>query len=126
MGVGVSWDDQAKTILRLDYSEKWTWAEVSTAMDEGITLMRSVTGKVCIIHDLTRSAAVPAGALTNAKRFTTGLPPNWDLSIVVGSGTFTETLLNIFSRVYIKLGEHYRTAQNIEDARKIIAQHRAK
>ncbi len=126
MPVLISWDDDDRTTIRYDYDGKWTWEEVYTANDEVTALMHEVEHPVSIIHDLTRSAGLPSGALTHAHRFTAGLPENWDISVVVGSGTFTEALLNIFSRVYKTLGEHYKTAATLEEARAIIVQQKTK
>jgi hypothetical protein len=121
MPVLISWDDEAKTILRYEYDGKWTWDEVDAATDQVVSFMRETTNAVSIIHDMTNSPGLPSGALTNAFRFTRDLPDNWDISVVIGTGTFTEALLNIFSRVYKKLGEHYKTATTLEEARAIIA-----
>lgn len=126
MPVLISWDDDAKTTLRYVYDGKWTWDEVDTATDEVVALMRVTTHSVSIIHDMTRSPGLPSGALTQAHRFTRDLPDNWDISVVVGSGTFTEALLNIFTRVYKKLGEHYKTASSLDEARAVIAAQKAK
>lgn len=126
MPVRVVWDDDAQTIIRWDYEGKWTWVEVSTAFETVVRLMRSVDHTVCIIHDLSRSAGLPGAALTNARRFTAALPENWDISVVVGAGTFIESVLSVFSKVYQKLGARYRTARSLDEARALIAQHRSK
>ncbi|MFN8560218.1 MAG: hypothetical protein U0703_00940 [Anaerolineae bacterium] len=126
MPVLISWDDDAKTTLRYQYEGKWTWDEVDTATDEVVALMRVTTHSVSIIHDMTRSPGLPSGALTG-RTAARDLPENWDISVVVGSGVITEALLNIFTRVYKKLGEHYKTASSPGDeARAIIAAQKAK
>jgi hypothetical protein len=126
MPVLISWDDEAKTTLRYEYGGKWTWDEVDAATDQVVNFMRETSSPVSIIHDMTHSPGLPSGALTQAHRFTRDLPENWEISVVVGSGTFTEALLNIFSRVYKKLGEHYKTASTLDEARAIIAAQKAK
>jgi hypothetical protein len=126
MPVQVSWDDDAQTIIRWDYAGKWAWTEVSSAFEQVNQMMRSVQHPVSIIHDLTQSAGLPGGALANAHRFTAALPENWDISIVVGSGDFTEAMLNIFRKIYAKLGERYKTAATVDEARAIIARHKVK
>ena len=125
MPVLISWDDEAKTTLRYEYEGKWTWDEVNSATDQVVARMRETPHPVSIIHDLSQSPGLPSGALTQAHHFTRDLPENWDISVVTGSGTFTEALLNIFSRVYKKLGEHYKTAPSLEEARALIIAQKA-
>ncbi len=121
MPVHVSWDDDAKTTVRWDYEGKWTWDEVAAALEQSNTMIRTTDHSVSIIHNLTASAGIPSGALTQAHRFTASQPENWDLTVVVGSGGFIDALVNVFGKVYRKLGEHYRAARTLDDARSIIA-----
>ncbi len=124
MPITVAWDNEAKTIIRWDYVGKWKWTEATDAFEDTIRMIHEVQHPVSLIHDLTQSAGVPGSALTNAYRFTSALPENWNISIVDKSG-FAETLLNIFRTLYKKLGERYRSAPTLEEARKLIAQHQA-
>lgn len=126
MPVTVVWDDDAHTAVRYDYIGKWTWEDVYAVAKEANTMVASVPYSVSIIHNMTESAGMPSGALTHARRITMSIPENWDVSVVVGSGAFTESLLSIFSKVYKKLGDHYKTAQSLDQARALIAVYRAK
>jgi len=126
MPVQVSWDDAAQTIIRWEYVGKWTWNEVSSTFQQVNQMMRAVEHPVSIIHDLTQSTRMPGGALTQAYRFTSALPENWDISVVVGSGAFVESLLDIFRKVYAKLGDHYKNAPTLDEARAIIARRKVK
>ena len=60
MPVSISWDDEAKTIIRWDYVGKWTWAEVERASEEALALMNSAAYPICLIHDFSHSAGLPA------------------------------------------------------------------
>ena len=126
MPVNAVWDDEAKTIVRLDYIGKWTWDDVYVATEAMNEMMKSVSHPVSIIHNMFDSAGIPSGAITQARKFTEGLPENWGLSVVIGSGLFAESLVNVFGKLYRKLGEHYRTASNLEQARKLIAHEQSK
>ena len=126
MPVNVSWDNADHNVVRYDYTGKWTWEEVYAAIDQANALMHSVSHPVSIIHDLTQSAGIPSSALTHAHRITMGIPENWAVSVVVGSGMFTESLLNIFTKIYRKLGDRYQTAHSLDEARVIIARSHAK
>lgn len=125
MPVSVEWDDAAQTIIRWDYVSKWTWdVDVAAAYQNTVALMQSVSHPVSLIHDLSQSAGIPGGALTQAYRYSTGLPENWEISAVVGSGTFAEALLGVFRNLYGKLGARYYTAPTLDNARALIARHR--
>ncbi len=125
MPVSIAWDDEAQTTVRYDYVGKWVWEEVYAVYDKANAMIASVPYPVSIIHNLAESEGSPSGALTHARRITMSIPENWDTSVVVGSGAFTESLLSIFSKVYRKLGDHYKTAHTLDEARAIISKHRA-
>ncbi len=123
MPVNVLWDDEnTKTIIRCDYVGKWTWDDVFVAMEEVNRLIANAPHPVSIIHNLIDSVGIPGRAITQARKFTEMLPQNWDLSVVVGSGLFAELLVNVFGKLYRKLGQHYRTAPNLDKARALIAE----
>jgi hypothetical protein len=48
------------------------------------------------------------------------------MGVFVGSGAFIKALLNTFTRVYPKMGERYATADTLEDAHRLILEHRSK
>ena len=125
MPVNILWDDDAQMTVRYDYEGKWTWEDVYAGSNRANEMVASVDHPVSIIHNMTQSGGMPRDALTHARRITSSIPENWDISVVVGSGAFTESLLNIFSKVYKKLGDHYRTAPTLDEARAIIARQRA-
>jgi hypothetical protein len=122
MPMNVSWDDDEKTTLRCDYEGKWTWSDVSQGYDEVIKLMKTVPHPVSMIHNMTHGAGIPNGAISNVHRFTAHLPENWGISVVVGSGAFIEMLMSVFTKIYKKLGERYKRASSLEEAREIIRQ----
>jgi hypothetical protein len=126
MPVSIVWDDAAQTTIRWDYVGKWTWDDVEGAYHETRALMESVAHPVCLIHDLTRSSGLPGGVLTQAYHYTMRLPENWDISVVVVSGMFLEALLSTFTKLYNKLGERYRGAPTLDEARALIARHHGK
>lgn len=125
MSIQVMWDDDARTIIRLEYAEQWTWDEVTAALAEEIALLHSVEHDVCIIHDLRQSSGLPDGALTRARQLTTGLPANRDISVVVHGGALIETVVSIFGKINRAQSSRYRTAPTLEQARALIAQHRS-
>ena len=120
MPVTVAWDDEARTIIHWSYVGKWSWSETSYAFEDTIRMMNEVRHPVSLIHDLTQSAGIPASAIHNAYRYTSSLPENWLISVVVDNGGFAEALLNIFRTLYKKMGERYKTAHTLDEARRII------
>ena len=115
-----SWDNEAKTIIRWDYVGKWAWVEASSAFDDTTRMMSEVQHPVSLIHDLSRSHGIPARALSHAQRFTSALPENWNISVIVDPSGFAASLLNIFTKLYKKLGERYKVAPTLDIARQII------
>ncbi|MBI1256348.1 MAG: hypothetical protein GC204_02650 [Chloroflexi bacterium] len=122
MPITITWDNEAKTIIHWRYIGKWTWEEATSVFDDTTRMMSEVQHPVSLIHDLSLSNTIPARALSNAQRFTSALPENWNISVIVDPSGFGASLLNIFAKLYQKLGAHYRVAPNLHEARRIIEQ----
>src|SRR5690606_30177008 len=124
MPVHIDWDNDEKTVIRYDYEGKWTWDELYEVTKTAVEMFKSVPHRTNVIHNLTNSSALPGGALSHAQRFSAQNPDNWGISVVVGTGSFVSSLIQVFRKVYRQFGERYYIAPNLDKAREIIAEHR--
>lgn len=124
MSISVCWDDEAKTIIRWDFSEKWTWDEFHEAFRISMDMGKGITYRLDVIPNATLSPNMPVGALSEFKRLDTQLPDTVALIVVAGSSPFTRSMIELFGKIYRI--ESWRTAKTVDDAREYILKHRQK
>ncbi|MDX2075642.1 MAG: hypothetical protein SFZ02_04380 [bacterium] len=124
MSIDVSWDDEAKTIIRWDFSEKWTWDEFHEAFRVSIEMNIGINYRVDVIPNATQSPHMPLGALSEFRRLDEQLPKNVKLIVVAGSSPFTRSMIELFGKIY--RAQSWRTAKSLAEARDHIARDRQK
>jgi hypothetical protein len=67
MGISVEWDNSEKTIVRFDYSGKWTWDEFYTYVKQANELMDTVDYRCVSIVDMSKSRYLPPGAAVHIR-----------------------------------------------------------
>lgn len=106
MGVQVTWDNEAHTILHYKMEGRWRWNELYAAVEEGHILNDDPSQEVYAIVNLERSLGIPPSAMTQFGGLATLTRPNTKVVIIVGGGGFVSTLIKIFSRIYQGVGVH--------------------
>ena len=122
MGITVVWDDDAKSIIRWDFEDHWTWEEFYQGFDQSLEMAQSVTHRIDVIPETTHTEHMPPGALTQFRRVFEKSPPHMQLTVVTGANTFGRAILNIFIR--LNRISTWRIANTLDEARAIIAQDR--
>lgn len=125
MSVDVNWFDTAKTIVRYDFSGKWTWNEVYAAVDEAIMLENSVPHRVDVLLNLLDSGHIPPNAITHVKTIaTTKMPDNVKMAVLITQNRAMQTLFNIGSRLYRKIEAQFYVATSVDTALEVIEKSR--
>jgi hypothetical protein len=125
MPVHVSWLNEDQSALVYQCEGSWTWEEVWQAFSVGEPMLESSPHPtVDVIVDLTRGNGVPDGAKANIRDLTLQASEKWGLGIIVGDDAMTQQLMYTLSRIYRRLGERYRQAKTMEEARSILEEHR--
>lgn len=122
MPIKVSWDNEAKTIVRYDFSGPWTWEEFHRAVDAIHALVKSVPHTVDYIANVPNLHLPQGTALSHIRRAIRTAPPNSGVLMVTDGGLFVNAIIGIVSRV----GGYVRTANTIEDARAKILERQAR
>lgn len=102
MPITAKWDNEQKTIIRIDYLDGFTWDEFDTvAVREVVAMLDSVNYKVDIISYV--------GEVTAPKDTLAKLPevvaspafshPNTGLLVMLEASSFIEILINVASRI---------------------------
>jgi hypothetical protein len=120
----VEWDNIDERILYIQLLDRWTWDEAEPAFAEIAQRMASTSRPVSILIDLSRSAAIPADALSHALELLTSFPKNWELGVLVDGGAIVRALLRVFVQLHPSYGPRLRLASTLEEAHSIIASHR--
>src|SRR4051794_6074286 len=106
MKLQVEWDNAEKTIIRITYTERWTWSDFYEANMEAVEMMKSVAHTVHFLADFRQSRSLPiGGAITHARSALTALPDNWGLLVIVSTSLLIQRLVSIFRTAFTgKLG----------------------
>lgn len=128
MSIPVSWFNDEKTIIQYKFDGRWGWDDLYKAIDEAVVLLDSVSHRVDIMLDLTKSESVPslnANGLKYVANAPTTTHPNMGIFVMVGMKPFIRISFDIFSRMYPRATRQYRLANTVEDAINVIAKDRA-
>jgi hypothetical protein len=100
MGIEVSWIDDSHTGILVEFKGKWTWDDMRSANEKTSEMVKSVSYAVDTVNDLTHSAGLPSGALTEGRAMMNGFESGDGLMLVVQAGGFVKSLYNVFQKLY--------------------------
>ena len=124
MGVKVQWDNSEKTIIRYDFSGRWTWDEFYAAYDIAKAMLIGTTQKIHFIMNSTDDVSrkyTPPNALTHMISIGRKAVPNAGKVISISGNAFTRVLFQMVAKVNPKLTDSYAFAATLEDARAMVA-----
>ena len=123
MPVNIEWDNEAKTIIRMELVGNWTWDEAYRGAQQGYAMLETVDHEVGVLMDLRNSKAIPSNAITHARIMIKQRHPRTGLTVFVGTTTFFTALWNVFSRLYTLLARQQNSvfAPTMEDARRMLS-----
>lgn len=125
MPAQVEWEDQDQLILHVAFVDKWAWDEVHAMFAQVVKMMESTSSPVSMVADFTRSARIPADALSHAFRVVNEFPVNWELTVLIGGGDIVRALVRVFAQLHPTYGPHLRVAKSADEAHALIASYRA-
>ncbi len=116
MGINLAWDNESRTVLRIDFEGLWDWTAYNAAMDEAYTMIRTSNRIINVISNMPSNMALPPGLpLRHFQRAQQMMPDNLGVLMVVGGNWAARAMELVF--------RHYRdekvvTADSLEEARK--------
>ncbi|MBI1257227.1 MAG: hypothetical protein GC204_07125 [Chloroflexi bacterium] len=124
MNLQVEWDNPEKTIIRITYTERWTWSDFYEANAAAIAMMNSVPHTVHFLADFRQSRSLPlGGAITHARSALSNMPDNWGLLVIVSTSTLIQRMVTIFQTAFGgKMGLKTCCVTSIDAAYRLIAQ----
>jgi hypothetical protein len=114
MGITVTWDNEDRTSLRLDFAGLWTWEEYDEAVDCAYFMIAQSVQKVDIITNLSRDTTLPGDdSLRHFQRALRQMPSNVGLTVTSGGNSFSRKVFSSFQRTL--------AAGSLGEARAILA-----
>lgn len=124
MSIVVYWEDEAQTIIRWDFDEKWSWDDFHEAFRISLVMGENIQHRVDVLANAVKSPNMPMGALAEFKRLDRQLPAFVKLIVVAGSSPFTRSMIELFGKIY--RAQSWRTATSVDMARDYILTDRQK
>ncbi|MEO8608670.1 MAG: hypothetical protein ABI690_12345 [Chloroflexota bacterium] len=126
MPIQAVWDDESHTIIRYMIEGHWTWDEMNAAVAVSNAWLDVANRKIDFIHDMSRSEGIPAGALTQLKRYIGKEHPKTGHSVVIGpqksvTNSVARGLLDMIQKLY-KRDWGFMFAESLDDARMRLAE----
>lgn len=122
MPINLLWENEAKTIVRMEVVGQWTWDEMYSASQEGYAMLESVQHIVDPIIDFRNSAAIPIYSITHARHMIGKRHPRTGLTVMVSSSALIYNLWDIFRRVYglFIREEEFTLVRTLEEAHALL------
>lgn len=122
MPVTMRWLDDERRIYLAEYIGAWTWHELFQQTHCAEREFDTLDYVVHVIHDFTRTTQYPPNILSQSVSLARNMHPNTGIGVLVGTGNFFHTLLNIMSNVYEATFHEnlFKVAHNIDEARDLL------
>jgi hypothetical protein len=124
MPIDVRWDDEAKTIVRLDFIAPVSWDMFQDAIDRAAKLAESVNYRVDVLSIPGEVPMPPGSPVPQVQRAFKKLPRNVGFVVMLTSNAFARTIVSTVGGMYI--GKRFKAAESIDEAYRLINAHRAK
>jgi|GEM_PF-505759 len=125
MTIPFKWDNEARTILYVDRTQKYDWDEFDRSVDETYVLITSVTHTVDMVIRIDSTTPIPANPMPHMKRMFQTKPNNLRFIIAIGAErtayNFQTVMIEMMMRVFSSVAKQMRFASSLEDARALIA-----
>ncbi len=127
MTIEVVWDDEAHTVIRHIFSERWTWEEFFAAIDEAQVMIDTAPGPIGVIIDgRAETMQMPPNMLSNGRTVLSRAHPRTKIVVVVIRNPFINVMVMTLSRISGARGRTLLSVDNIDEARRLVHEHLAK
>jgi hypothetical protein len=123
MTVQIHWDDDAHSILRFEIERDWNWPAFWVAFEGHSKEVQNLPYRIDVISDASKIRGLPSGSFTEFRKFEQISPDNVVLTVVVVTSPFARATIGTFTQIFKNV--RFRFAGSLDEARRIIAEHRA-
>ena len=121
MPIKIAWDNDEKTVLRVNAVDRWNWNDFHKNMRVATFWLDTVDHVVEVIVDFRQSAKLPAGALGHIRSLGGQIHPNSrNRIIIIGLEESVSKLLGGDDGIYQTGSRLIRFVENDEEAQAVI------
>ena len=127
MSIQVCWDNEDRSIIRLDFEVRWSIFDLKRKLRACMAMMRSVDHSVGIIFDLSQFSGTPAQTLGDALDLLLHMPPNRGVLVLVSRDILSLESMNSVFLHYQERDLRILPVQSLEQAHNLLRhEHRMK
>jgi hypothetical protein len=122
------WDNDEKTVIRMEVVGRWTWDEMYQGSQDGYIMLETVDNIVDAIIDFSQSAGIPPNALTHARNMMGRQHPRTGVTVFIGVNAMFMSLWRAFTRVHTLFlkEQDFTFAASLDEARALLVQRKGK
>lgn len=120
MPVTVVWDDEARTILRYDFTNRWTPSDLYDVLADTRRLLAEVNTPVDLVSNYLAADVTYEGVLATLKMLPEA-PPSTRRVIIVSDNPAVRAAANVFGRVNPRWRGRLLAAADLAAARSLLA-----
>ena len=117
MGISIAWDNEERSICRIEFKEPFNWGDYDDAIDSLWATVKTVDHTVDIIGTLAQGTSLPKGLpLKHLQRAAQTQPSNVDFVVMVEYNPFVKALIAILVKLNPTAAKSARFASSLEKA----------
>lgn len=118
MDVTISWESDAKSVLRYTFEGAWDWHDLYAAFELHIDLCHE--NKTCILIDLRQASNIPSDAVLHLQRAAEMVQSVPGKIVIIASSSPAVTMFRLFVTIYHSVGDKVSLASSNEEAYQIL------
>ena len=123
MPIRIRWEDDARTVLRFEFSTAWDWPDLYSAIDQGLKMTEGRYAEIDAIFDLVTDAYLPPGnVLFHGRRVLEFQPAEHGCVIILAGKPLLRNVVSILNQVY---ATNFAIVGTLDEAHALIARARA-
>lgn len=126
MSIGIAWDNEAQTVIRVDFVSKWNWDDYHEMVKTLAHMIDDVGYQVDIIYNLQQSAPLSSGAISHGASTLRLLDGKFGVLMIVSSAGYVKAILSTFRTVYKQWSDRVIGVESVDDARTYITHNAGK
>jgi hypothetical protein len=120
MGIQVSWDNEAHTVVRYDFDKEWKWEDWHAAEKAVGVMTADISHSVIGMIVAPSNISLPSNFLSKSMSVASRHNPLVENYVIVGASQFARMLLSAFNKMMVGRPD-MMMANTVDEARAILA-----
>jgi hypothetical protein len=123
--VNLIWDDEAETIIRIEFDNRWNWDDLYAAVTEINEWIEARNYPISIIAYPKGDLYMPPNVFMHLSNLPKFKHERSELAILVGNNGLVKNVFSVVTKVSASARELYNFASSLEEARSQIKEYRS-